>query len=233
MTSRGRVGGPWLRVRESRTPPRAVVLVLHGGKARSERPTGPRNGAVLRMVPFARALARYEGLAIARLRYRVRGWNGRQQSPVADARWALDELRRRFPDLPIALIGHSMGGRVALAVADDPGVRVVVALAPWIEPYDRTEPVTGRRLLIIHGDRDRITDPAASAAFAERARPVADVSYVSIHGSAHAMLRRARLWHGLAAKFTAAAVLDRPPMGRDDVTNVVSRVLAGEASLVV
>lgn len=228
-----RLAGPTLRVHEPRTSPRAVVLVLHGGKARSEVPTAPWNGAVLRMVPFARAVARYDGLAVARLRYRVRGWNGAAQSPVADARDALAELRRRYPERPVALIGHSMGGRAALYVADEPDVRAVVALAPWVEQYDRVEPVSGRRLLIAHGDHDHITDPAASAAFARRAAEVADVSYVSVRGSAHTMLRRAGLWHELAAAFTVAAVIDGRPVGKDHVTNVVRRALAGEASLVV
>lgn len=188
---------------------------------------------MLRMVPFARALARPDELAIARVRYRVRGWNGAAQSPVADARAALAEMRQRFPDIPIALLGHSMGGRAALYVADAPGVQAVVALAPWVEQYDRVEPLAGRRVLIMHSDRDGITDPTASAVFAKRAAQVAEVSYLRVRGSDHAMLRRARLWHAAATAFAAAALLDEPPAGPTRVTNVVGRALAGEASLVV
>ena len=49
---------PALHVRAPRTSPRSVVLVLHGGQARSNRPTRASNAANLRMIPFARALHR-------------------------------------------------------------------------------------------------------------------------------------------------------------------------------
>src|SRR3954451_24592605 len=144
---------PRLRVREPRTTPRAVVLVLHGGQARSVRPTRAWSVAAARMVPFARAIARAgddAGLLVARLRYGVRGWNGSAQSPVPDARWALDRLAARHPGLPVALVGHSMGGRVALTVAGLPEVRAVVALAPWVERGDPPDPLAGRLLLVAH-----------------------------------------------------------------------------------
>lgn len=221
---------PPLRIREPPTPPRAVVLVLHGGRARSTRATRPWHPAVLRMIPFARALSGSGGgLVVARLRYRVRGWNGQHRSPVPDARWALGRLAGRYPGLPVALVGHSMGGRVALAVADEPGVHAVVALAPWIEPGEPAEPVAGRRVLIAHGTRDHTTDPAASATFARRA----NTAYVSVRGSGHAMLRRAGLWHGLATAFVLAALPDARVSGAGDVSNLVRRALAGEPSLVV
>jgi alpha-beta hydrolase superfamily lysophospholipase len=230
---------PSLRVREPRTSPRSVVLVLHGGQARSTRPTRASNAASLRMIPFARALQRAAddtGLVVARLRYLIRGWNGSMQSPVPDARWALAQLGERYPDLPIALVGHSMGGRVALAVADTRGVRAVVALAPWVEPGDAVGPLNGLHLLVAHGTRDRVTDPHASAAFAEQAREAgARVSYLGVRGEGHAMLRRAGVWHALAAQFVRGALTDPALSGLGDgsVTNLVRRALAGEYSLVV
>ncbi|MBN9620076.1 MAG: alpha/beta hydrolase, partial [Actinobacteria bacterium] len=95
----------------------AVALVLHGGRERGTGPVRARNLAVIRMQPFASALTRSGaplGLAVARLRYRVRGWNGALRSPVDDVEWALDSLATRFPDAPVALVGHSMGGRAAV-----------------------------------------------------------------------------------------------------------------------
>ncbi len=228
-----------LRLHEPRTAARSVALVLHGGQARSLRPTQPWNGATVRMIPFARSLARTgddAGLVVARLRYLLRGWNGRLQSPVGDARSALARLAQRYPDLPIALVGHSMGGRVAFRVADTTNVRAVVALAPWVEPDDSAEHLAGRQLLVAHGTNDRVTDPAASAAFAERARESgARVTYVSVRGAGHTMLQRSGLWHDIATQFALAALFGTSASGHSAsvVTNLVRRALAGEHSLVV
>ena len=76
--------------------PRGVVLILHGGAERSRMPVAWWRLPVLRMVPFASTIARRAGddLAVLRLKYRVRGWNGSRQDPVHDARWALDRIRR-------------------------------------------------------------------------------------------------------------------------------------------
>ena len=78
---------------------------------------------------------RDSGLIVARVRYLVRGWNAAEA--VAGRRRPLGggsrNSRDRFAGLPVALVGHSMGGRVAFAVADAPAGRAVVALAPSIE----------------------------------------------------------------------------------------------------
>ena len=230
---------PSLSVRMPPGPVRGIALVLHGGRARSTAPARSNQLAVLRMRPFATDLAaagREDGLAVARLLYRVRGWNGDLQSPVHDARWALRQLADRFPGLPVALVGHSMGGRVALYAADEPNVRAVVALAPWIERGDPVAPVSGRRVLIAHGDRDRLTSPKASAAFARTAiGTAASVSYVVVRAERHAMLRRAAVWHRLSTGFVLGVLFGTRPGGTDadDATNVLTQALAGQAALVV
>ena len=229
---------PVLQVSTAQVPTRAVALVLHGGRATSTAPTAARQLAVLRMLPFAHNLrdaGSGHGLTVARLRYRVRGWNGAQQSPVPDTRWALDELSRRFPDVPVALVGHSMGGRAALYSADHPSVVSVVALAPWIEGDDPVAPLAGRRLLVVHGAHDRMTSARRSAAFAQRAAAVAEsVNYVRVDDEAHAMLRRAGLWHRLTTGFVLATLLDRPPEPDAHLAAKVLRdALAGQPSLVV
>jgi alpha-beta hydrolase superfamily lysophospholipase len=224
---------PVLRISAGPGPVTAAALVLHGGRAKSMSSVPPWSVAYLRMRPFAAALHRAggaHGLAVISLRHLVRGWNGDLRSPVADARWALDEIRARFGDVAVGLVGHSMGGRTALAVADDRSVRSIVALAPWIEPGDSIAPVTGRDLLIVHGTADRMTDPNRSAAFAEAARGrAARVTYVAVSGEKHAMLHRARLWHGLAAAYTVDDLLHRPPDGTvgGQITNIVQEAMAG------
>ncbi|MDT4936122.1 MAG: hypothetical protein QOK11_4014 [Pseudonocardiales bacterium] len=218
---------------------RGVALLLHGGRAVSELPVRANQLAVLRMLPFARVLRRAgseHGLAVARLRFAVRGWNGDAHAPVADARWALDQLAVRFPDVPVAMVGHSMGGRTALYAADQANVRAVVGVAPWIEPGDPVEQLAGRRILLAHGSRDRVTSAAASAAYVQRAAAVAgSAAYVSVSGDRHAMLRRATVWHELTAGFVLG-VLFGQSVGRTtrgDTANVLVRALAGQGSLVV
>lgn len=162
------------------------------------------------MMPFARAIARAgrdQGVVVARVRYRLRGWNGRDRSPAADTRVALALLSERYPDLPVALVGHSMGGRVAFAVADAPRVCAVLALAPWVEAQDDVAALAGRDVLVVHGLDDRVTDPEASAAFTARAAAAGVCArYIGVRGSGHTLLRRAPFWHALTSAFVLAAL---------------------------
>jgi pimeloyl-ACP methyl ester carboxylesterase len=198
--------------------------------------------AVLRMVPFATALRRAGGaggLAVARLRYELRGWNGERRSPVRDAERALEQLSVRFPGVPIALVGHSMGARAAVYAAGYEGVRAVVGLAPWLEGSDPVAQLAGRRVLLVHGTRDRMTSATATVRFAERASRTADaVTFVSVEGGRHGMLARAAVWHSLVAGFVTGVLLGEPrglPGGTTGVAgaNVIRQALAGQASLVV
>ena len=110
---------PKLLVADASGPVRGIAVVLHGGRSRSHLPVRATNLAVLRMRPFVSSLRRHSrsGLVVAQVRYRVRGWNGAERSPVPDTLWALDQLAARFPDVPVALVGHSMGGRAAMYAA--------------------------------------------------------------------------------------------------------------------
>jgi pimeloyl-ACP methyl ester carboxylesterase len=197
--------GPGMRIRRPDGRVTAIAVVLHGGKARSRRRPQPWHLAVARMVPFSRRLeaaGSRHGLAVVSILYRFRGWNGADASPVADVRDVLTRLRAEFGDVPIVLVGHSMGGRTAIRCADDPSVVGVVALAPWIEGGESVEQFAGKRLFVVHGDRDRWTDPRASAAYVERAaRYASEAGRVELRGEGHGMLGRAGLWHELVVGF--------------------------------
>ena len=188
----------------------AVVLLLHGGEPHEFAPVRPFDVSVLRMFPFGRSVFRAARghIRVATLRYAVRGWNGDQESPLPDARWALDRIAERFGDLPVGLVGHSMGGRVALRVGDYRGVRSVAALAPWLPEGEPIPPLGDRSLLLAHGTADRLTDPAKTTQLAEKvARDGGDVELVTYPGARHAMLFPSRPWHTMVAGFMVKTLL--------------------------
>lgn len=192
---------PSLTAYATPTDPRGVVLMLHGGKERSQQLVDGRSASWRRAAAMARSIAgeaEAAGAAVRLLRYRRRGWN--HGAPVDDARWALAEVRRELGALPVVLLGHSMGARTAVHVADDPAVRGVVALAPWFPPDEPVVALAGRTLVAAHGRRDRITSARATRAFVERARTVgADASFVDMGPVGHYMFRRVAEWNELAA----------------------------------
>jgi alpha-beta hydrolase superfamily lysophospholipase len=181
--------------------PRGVVLMLHGGKERSHQAVDSRSASWRRSAAMARAIApeaEAMGAAVRVVRYRERGWNG--GAPVEDALWALDEVRRELGDLPVVLLGHSMGARTAVHVADDRRVRGVVALAPWFPPGEPVHALAGRTLVAAHGRSDKITSARATRAYVEQARAAgADATFVDMGRVGHYMLRRVPAWNELAA----------------------------------
>ena len=186
------------------TPPRGAVLVLHGGVERSTEPVGLRSGSWRRATLLARSITpalTESGIAVHGLRYTVRGWNADlgEPSPLADARWAIDSLRALHPETPVVLLGHSMGGRVALHVADDPAVIGVVGLAPWWPADDPVDHLTGRHVVGAHGEHDRITRSRHTRRLLERAASVAaSTEYVDMGPLGHYMLTGVRRWNRTA-----------------------------------
>ena len=210
-----------------RTPrdPEGVVIVLHGGASRGERAmVSPTQLSVLRMVPVARRVARAgrSRLAVHRLLNSHRGWDS-QTTPVMDLAWALDRVAEQHGDVPVALVGHSLGGRAALLGGDARLVRSVVALNPWVLPSDRAD-LAGRQVLVVHGTDDRIALPSRSAELARRLARDASVGRVSVPGGRHAMLRHGRTFETYAADFVTATLLGTEPR-----TRAVAEVLDGAA----
>lgn len=217
---------PRLLMTYSSRRPRGVVLLLHGGTDASRVPASRWGPSALRMLPVAGAVAVSDrGLrrvAVARLVNALQGWNGVEQSPVPDARWALAQLRQRWPGVPIAVVGHSMGGRVALHVAGEDSVAVVIGLAPWVTPVETPPMLAGRRVILLHGTDDTTTNPSASAGLVRRAQGVAGSAVlVRLPGQGHTLLG-----HGDAAGRLAAAVAMAVLTGEDRAPRRYSGVLA-------
>ena len=189
---------PSLTTYDARVP-RGVVLMLHGGTQRSSEPVDSRSASWRRTSAMARAIAgraNQSGASVWVLRYGVRGWNG--GAPAQDARWALDEVRRRLGELPVALVGHSMGARTSVHVADDPLVTGVVGLAPWLQPSDPIKPLSGKQLVAAHGSRDRITSARLTRDYVQRAAKIARADFVDMGPVGHYMLKRIATWNALA-----------------------------------
>ena len=113
---------------------RLAVVAVNGGRAAPVEGTWSASleWLVDRLTP------QFPELRFAEVRYRIKSWN-RFDSCVGDARAAMAELDA----VRILLLGFSMGGAVAISVADEPRVTGVLGLAPWIPDRLSREPRRG------------------------------------------------------------------------------------------
>lgn len=145
------------------------------------------SGVVL-LLPGASRFSPGPVRALARALARAGGAQGLAAHPVLhgaasredDARWAADEVVRRYGDVPVCLAGYDAGGLAALRAAGHEAVHAVLALAPSVgaggatgDDSPESEPVkqlAGRQVLIVHGTDDGRCDPEASFRLAARAK---------------------------------------------------------------
>jgi dienelactone hydrolase len=193
------VDRPSVEVHIGEGPLRGIVLFCHGGAATGAAP--PRDQALslvrMRVIErFVRDAAGRRGLTTQLLRYRVAGWNGEAADAFVDVRWAVERIREEHgAEVPIVLVGHSMGGRAVLRAAGDHQVAAVCALAPWTPPGEPVAHLRDQTVLILHGRGDRWVPGTLSADFALRAREAgAHVARFTAPGG-HSMLRSASRWH--------------------------------------
>ncbi|MFF4652691.1 alpha/beta hydrolase [Streptomyces sp. NPDC001380] len=219
---------PALTPRQGDGAVRAVALALPGGSvASTRRPLRIAAWGLRPLLERLNAVGGPAGVAAHVLRYRYRGWNGAEAHTAADTQWALEEVRRRYGDVPVALVGNSLGGRAAFWAAGHPLVVSVAGVAPWLPDGDPVDQLAGRRVLILHGDRDRSeAAPELSLAYAERARKATpDLCRLEVGGAGHLMLGRAPDVWALTADFVLGTLGVRP------LAPLVTDAMAADGSL--
>jgi dienelactone hydrolase len=166
-----------------------AVICVNGGQAAAVEGTWSASLEWL----VARLAPQFPQLRFAEVKYRIKSWN-RFDSCLADARSAIERVDAERT----LLLGFSMGGAVAISVADDSRVEGVLGLAPWLPDRLSVEPLRGRRLDVIHGSLDRPlpglpgVSPAGSRRGFERAQALGvPGTYTLIQGALHAIALRA------------------------------------------
>ncbi|MFC8514018.1 alpha/beta hydrolase [Streptomyces sp. NPDC057257] len=195
-----------------------VVLLLPGGDEESARRPSPMLAAAS-VRALGRRLARAgrdEGLAAHVVHYRYRGWNGSEAHLARDASWAADEALRLYGDVPVCLAGIDMGGRAALRAGGHAAVNSVLAIAPWLPEEDvaaSPEPVkqlAGRRVLVVHGTNDDVSDPELSFRLAARAKKAnRDVCRFEVHSDGHGLHQYRSEVQALAEDFVMGSLFGR------------------------
>jgi pimeloyl-ACP methyl ester carboxylesterase len=208
---------------EAGTAPRGVVLMLHGGGEDPEaHPVGDLHLGYARMVFLHWCIKRElasRGVSLWLVRDRFTSWNAPTEdgglAPVADARTGLEAIRSAHgEDLPVVLVGHSMGARAALHVVDHPMVVGMVAVAPWLPPEEPVDRLENRHLAAAVSGADTQVDLVDVRAFVARAELVARSAVFEQIGNrgpgelAHGMGHNVGEWHGFIIRNAVRMISD-------------------------
>jgi dienelactone hydrolase len=212
-------GGAGLRVRGGFDDAGAPSLLLFGGS--THRDAAGTWSATSEWL--ARRIAReHPDWAVAEVRYRFGSWR-RLVAASEDGHAAIRALEGMGRP-PGALVGFSLGGRVAVALAGADSVRTVVGLAAWLPDGVDLRPLIGRRLHLAHGTLDRAlpglpgVSPRISEAAAARAGALGvPAELTMIAGGVH----------GVAARGRFSGLVPLPRAGR--WAEVVMAAVAGDA----
>ena len=187
---------------------RAAVLVLHGGTddvEKAKRPRRPFLPATMNSHWIQNGVHKAlgtSGVATWALSHRLAGWDDNADpTPVREARAAIERIRLMHSDtIPLVLIGISMGARTAVRVADEPNVRGVVGLVPWLPPDEPVENLRGKHLRVGHASLDTVAPWKSMENFVERASRVASsVHHENLGPDVHEMVLP-RTWQPFAAR---------------------------------
>ena len=148
------------------------------------------------------------------LRFSIRGWNGRGDAALRDARWALGRIRDFDPGLPIVVVGHSLGGRVAFRVGGDPDVAGVVGLTPWTPSNAPAAQLAGVPVVVIQAGRDRVIPERTTRPWLARAEHAgAQLTRTVLPWACDTMVRRFWVWHRLAAQAVRTVLAESAAVG--------------------
>ncbi len=129
-------------------PAERAVICVNGGRGHDVE--GDWSATLEYLV--ARLSPEFPELAFLQVRYRIKSWK-RLDLCIEDGTAAV-EAAVSDGAREIALLGFSMGGAVAIGIADHPSVSTVIGLAPWIPDRMDVSSLDGKRLAVVHGKLD-------------------------------------------------------------------------------
>jgi len=181
--------------------PKAAGVVCHAH---------PLHGGIMHYKVVFHAAKALQRNAVAALRFNFRGV-GRSQGThdhgrgeQDDVRAALDEMSRRYPDLPLVLGGFSFGSVMALrAGASDPRVRALFALGLPVSIAD-TSFLDGCRTprLFVQGENDEFGSGERVRELVERLPQPCTLEVVA--GSDHFFTRHLHVLQQLVSSWIAS-----------------------------